>query len=53
MSRACSTYGERTGAYRVLVTKPEGKRPLVRTRSRWENNKKLSSRSDMGSHGLD
>jgi len=25
---ASSTYGERIGAYRVLVGKPEGKRPL-------------------------
>ena len=26
------------GVYRVLVGKPEGKRPLGRTRSRWEDN---------------
>jgi len=25
---ACSVYGERSGVYRVLVEKPEGKRPL-------------------------
>jgi hypothetical protein len=25
-------------AYRVLVGKPEGKRPLGRTRLRWEDN---------------
>jgi hypothetical protein len=30
--------GERRGVYRVLVGKPEGKRPLGRPRSRWENN---------------
>jgi hypothetical protein len=30
--------GERRGAYRVLVGKPEGKRPLGRTRRRWEDN---------------
>jgi hypothetical protein len=29
--------GERRGVYRVLVGKPEGKRPLGRTRHRWEN----------------
>jgi hypothetical protein len=29
---------ERTGAYRVLVGKPEGKRPLGRSRSRCEDN---------------
>jgi hypothetical protein len=28
MGGTSSTYGERTGAYRVLVGKPEGKRPL-------------------------
>jgi len=27
--------GERRGAYRVLVGKPEGKRPLGRPRRRW------------------
>ena len=30
--------GERRGAYRVLVGNPEGKRPLVRPRHRWEDN---------------
>jgi len=30
--------GERRGAYRILVGKPEGKRPFGRTRRRWENN---------------
>ena len=29
--------GERTGAYRVLVGKPEGKIPLGRPRRRWED----------------
>jgi hypothetical protein len=29
--------GERRGEYRVLVGKPEGKRPLGRPRHRWEN----------------
>ena len=33
--------GERRGAYRVLVGKPEGKRPLGRPRRRWEDNIKL------------
>jgi len=31
---------ERRGVYRVLVGKPEGKRPLGRTRRRWEDNSK-------------
>jgi len=30
--------GERRGVYRVLVGKPEGKRPLGRPGCRWENN---------------
>ena len=33
--------GERIGAYRVLVGKPEGKRPLGSPRRRWENNNKM------------
>jgi hypothetical protein len=33
--------GERTAVYRVLVGKPEGKRPLGRPRHRWEDNIKL------------
>ena len=31
----------RKGLYRVLVGKPEGKRPLGRPRRRWENNIKM------------
>jgi len=31
--------GERRGVYRVLVGKPEGKRPFGRPMRRWENNK--------------
>ena len=38
MGGACSAYEERRGVYRVLVGKPEGKRPLGRPRRRWENN---------------
>jgi hypothetical protein len=30
--------GERIGACRVLVGKPEGRRPLGRPRRRWEDN---------------
>jgi len=33
--------GERRGIYRVLVGKPEGKRPLGRLRRRWEDNIKM------------
>ena len=33
--------GQERGEYRVLVGKPEGKRPLGRPRRRWENNIKM------------
>jgi hypothetical protein len=33
--------GERRGVYRILVGKPEGKRPLGRPRRRWEVNIKM------------
>jgi hypothetical protein len=33
--------GERRGAYRALVGKPEGRRPLGRPRRRWEDNIKM------------
>jgi hypothetical protein len=35
---------DRRGAYRVLVGKPEGRRPLGRPRRRWENNIKINLR---------
>jgi hypothetical protein len=38
MGGACSTYGERRNAYRLLVGKPEGKKPLGRPRRRWADN---------------
>ena len=43
--------GERRGVYRVLVGKPEGKRPLARTRRRWEDNIKMDLR-DVGCGSL-
>jgi hypothetical protein len=37
MGGACSAYGDRRGVFRVLVGKPEGKRPLERPRrSGWD-----------------
>jgi len=36
--------GERRGIYRVLVGKPERKRPLGRPRCRWEDNIKMDLR---------
>jgi hypothetical protein len=36
--------GEGRGVYRVLVGRPEGKRPLGRRRRRWEDNIKMDPR---------
>ena len=33
--------GKRRGVFRVLVGKPEGKRPLGRPRRRWKDNIKM------------
>ena len=41
MSGACDMYGGGRGVHRVLVGKPEGKRPLGRPRHRWEDNIKM------------
>jgi hypothetical protein len=39
MGRACSTIGAKRNAHRILVGKPEGKRPLGRTRHRHVDNR--------------
>jgi hypothetical protein len=44
MCRECSTNGEKRNAYRILVGKPEGKRPLGRPRRRWMNKMKIDLR---------
>jgi len=44
--------GERRGVYRVLVGKPEGKRPLGRPRRRWEDNIKVDL-EEVGCGGMD
>jgi hypothetical protein len=43
--------GEEKGVYRVLVGRPEGKRPLGRPRHRWEDNIKLDLR-EIGFDGV-
>jgi hypothetical protein len=43
---------ERRAIYRVLVGKPEGKRPLQRTRFRWEDNIKIDL-PEVGCGGMD
>jgi hypothetical protein len=46
--------GEERGVHRVLVGKPEGKRPLGRPRCRWEDNIKMDLQKVWrGSWGLD
>jgi hypothetical protein len=45
MGRACSTY-----AYRILVGKPEARRPLGRSGSLWEGNMDVR---DIGWVGMD
>jgi hypothetical protein len=40
-------------AYRVLVGKPEGRRPLERPRNRWEENIKIDFQEVLSGHGLD
>jgi hypothetical protein len=44
MARAFNTNGERRNAYRTLVGKPEGTRPLGRFRLRWVDNIKMDLR---------
>jgi hypothetical protein len=41
--------GRGRGVYRVLVRRPEGKRPLGRPRHRWEDNINM----DLGEMGID
>jgi hypothetical protein len=47
MDRTCSTNGEKWNAYRLLVGKAEGMRPLGRQRHRWLDN----IRMDLGDIG--
>jgi hypothetical protein len=51
MGRACSTKGEKRNPYRILVGRPEEKRPLGRPRRRWVDNIKIDD--SMGFCGLD
>jgi hypothetical protein len=47
MGGPCSTNEEKRNAYRLLVGKPEGKRPLGRPKRRWVGN----IRMDLGEVG--
>jgi hypothetical protein len=44
--------GEKSNAYRILVGEPEGKRPIGRSRRRWEDNIKMDVR-EIGWGGMD
>jgi hypothetical protein len=43
--------GEDRGVHRVLVGKPEGKRPMGRPRCRWEDNIKMDLQKVGGDRG--
>jgi hypothetical protein len=43
--------GEERGVHRVLVGKPEGKRPFGRPRRRWEDNIKMDVEEVGGGRG--
>jgi len=45
--------GERRGLYKVLVGKPEGKRPLGSPRCKWEDNIKMDFQAVGCEDGLD
>jgi hypothetical protein len=44
--------GERIGVYKVMVGKPEGKKPLGRPRHRWQDNIKMDF-PEVGCEGID
>jgi hypothetical protein len=48
MGGAFSTIGEKMNAYRILVGKPQGERPLGRPRRRWVDNLR-----EIGRDGVD
>ena len=51
MGGACGAYGEVRGVHRVLVGKPERRRPLGRPRQKWEDNIQINLQEVRGSRG--
>jgi hypothetical protein len=47
----CRSLGGTRDVYRVLVVKPEGKRPLGKPRHRWEDNIKINLQ-EVGCKGM-
>jgi hypothetical protein len=52
MGRACRTTGERGNACRILVGKPDGKRPLGGPKRRWVDHIKMDL-TEIGWDGMD
>jgi hypothetical protein len=52
MGRACSVNGDNRNAYRIVVGKAEGKRPLGRPKCKWVDNIQIDLR-EIGLGGVD
>jgi hypothetical protein len=52
LAECVARMGERSDVYRVLVERTEGKRPLGRHRSRWEDNIKMDNQ-EVGCVGME
>jgi hypothetical protein len=52
MGKACSTHRAKRNAYRILVEKPEGKRPLGKPKHKWEDTIAMDLR-ETGRGGMD
>jgi hypothetical protein len=50
--RHVARVGEKRDVYRILVTKTEGKRPLGRPKSRWDDNIEMDFQ-EVGCRGMD
>jgi hypothetical protein len=50
--RTCSTNGEKRNACRIFVGKPEGRRPVGRTRRKWVDNINIDL-GEIGWSGID
>jgi hypothetical protein len=53
MGRACSTNGEKSSAYRILVRKSEGKIALGRSMRRWADIMEIDLREIGWAYALD